>query len=125
VAALADFILVLHFAFVLFVVGGLPLIWIGASLGWTWVKNIRFRLAHLAAICFVALEGLIGMICPLTIWEDVLRHGGRTETSFIQRWVSRLLYYDLPESVFAVVYVAFATLVAATFWLVKPDRGKK
>ena len=99
---LADIVLVLHFVFVLFVVGSLPLIWIGAALGWPWVRNFTFRVAHLAAICIVATESLIGMICPLTIWEDVLRNAGQPEAGFVQRWVSRLLYYDFPESVFTI-----------------------
>ena len=119
---LADFILISHFTFVLFVVGSLPLIWIGAGLGWPWIRNFRFRAAHLTAICLVAAESLIGMICPLTVWEDTLRNAGRPEASFVQRWVSRLLYYDLPESMFTVTYVAFAVLVAATFWLIRPER---
>ena len=38
---LADLILIAHFAFVLFVVGGLALIWIGAVAGWRWVRNAR------------------------------------------------------------------------------------
>ncbi|MFM8540211.1 MAG: DUF2784 domain-containing protein [Nitrospira sp.] len=119
---LADLILVLHFVFVLFVVSGFPLIWIGAARDWLWVRNFWFRVAHLAASCFVAAESMIGMICPLTVWEDTLRSAGRSEASFIQRWVSRLLYYDLPESIFAVSYVGYALFVVATFWLVKPAR---
>ena len=70
------------------------------------------------------VESLVGMLCPLTVWEDVLRQAGGPEASFIQRWVSRLLYYDLPESVFAIVYVVFAALVAATFWLIRPERRR-
>jgi len=50
---LADVILVVHFAFVLFVVGGFALILAGAALGWAWIRNPAFRYAHLAAIVFV------------------------------------------------------------------------
>ncbi|HUP94488.1 MAG TPA: DUF2784 domain-containing protein, partial [Burkholderiales bacterium] len=46
----ANVILVMHFAFVSFVVGGLAAIWLGAALGWRWVRGMRFRVAHLAAI---------------------------------------------------------------------------
>ena len=38
---LADVVLVLHFAYVLFVVGGLVAIWLGCALGWRWVRNFR------------------------------------------------------------------------------------
>jgi len=119
---LADFILVVHFAFVLFVVGGLALIWIGAACGWRWVRNFRFRIAHLAAIVFVAAESLAGIWCPLTIWEDALR-GAHAEKSFIARWVHRILFYSFPEWVFTVAYVVFALVVIASLWLVPPKRG--
>jgi len=72
-ALLADVVLVVHFAFVLFVVGGFALILAGAALGWRWVRNRTFRYSHLAAIVFVAAESLVGMACPLTHWEHVLR----------------------------------------------------
>ena len=118
---LADLILVIHFLFVLFVVGGLALIWIGAAAGWRWVRDIRFRIAHLAAIGFVAAEALLGMVCPLTEWEDALR-GAPTEAGFVARWIHRLLFYSFPEWVFTTAYMLFALAVALTFWLVPPRR---
>jgi hypothetical protein len=36
---LADLVLIVHVAFALFVVSGLPLIWIGATAGWRWVHH--------------------------------------------------------------------------------------
>ena len=120
----ADAILVAHFAFVLFVVGGLALIWIGHAAAWTWVRNRRFRMAHLAAIVFVAGEALLGIVCPLTLWEDSLR-GNATDKSFVARWVHQLMFYNAPEWVFSALYVGFAAVVAATFWLIPPQPGKK
>ncbi len=120
---LADFILVIHFLFALFVVGSLPLIWIGAWMGLGFVRNLRFRLAHLVAILFVAVESLIGMVCPLTSLEDALRGTGNAG-SFVQRWLHRILYYDFPEWVLMASYVLFALLVAFTFVIVPPSRRK-
>jgi hypothetical protein len=120
---LADVVLIAHFVFVLFVVGGLPAIWIGAARGWRWVRNFRFRAAHLAAISFVALEALLGMACPLTLWEDALR-GTLTETGFVARWLRRLLYYNFPEWAFACAYLLFALLVTATWWRLPPQRSR-
>lgn len=120
---LADIILIIHFVFVTFVVGSLPLIWIGAWMGWSFVRNLRFRLAHLAAILFVVGESLIGMACPLTLWEDSLRRA-ETGGSFIQRWLHRILFYDVPEWVLTMVYVLFALLVAVTFRLLPPRHRK-
>jgi hypothetical protein len=119
---LADIILVTHFLFVTFVVGGLAVILIGAALKWTWIRNFWFRAAHLGAIGFVVTESLVGILCPLTVLEDALRQGGKPESSFIQRWISRLLYYDLPERAFTIVYVLFALAVALTFIYIRPDR---
>lgn len=117
----ADLILLVHVAFVLFVVAGLPAIWLGAALRWRWVRSFRFRLIHLCAIAFVAIEAVAGIMCPLTVWEDALR-GTATETSFMARWLRSLLYYSLPEWVFTCAYLAFALIVALTWWRIPPQR---
>lgn len=120
-ALLADAILVVHFAFVAFVVGGCGTIWIGAARGWRWIRNVRFRIAHLAAIGFVAAEALLGVMCPFTMWEDALR-GRASDAGFIARWIHAVMFYELPPWVFTAAYVAFALVVALTFWLVPPLR---
>ncbi|MBX3661748.1 MAG: DUF2784 domain-containing protein [Burkholderiales bacterium] len=116
---LADLILVVHFAFVLFVVAGLPLVWIGAARGWRWVRNRGLRIAHLAAILVVSAEAAAGIWCPLTLWEDALRGSG-SERSFVARWIHAVLFYDLPSWVFTVAYLLYALLVALTWWRVPP-----
>ena len=122
---LADSILVLHFLVAAFIVLGLVLVWIGAAVGteagWSWVRNPWFRYAHLAAIAFVALEALAGLMCPLTVWEDALRGGARPD-SFVGRWVQRLLYYSAPEWVFTAAYCAWAAASLLTLRLVPPRR---
>jgi polyferredoxin len=118
---IADALLVVHFAIVLFIVGGLIAVWAGAALGWGWVRNPWFRYAHLGAIGFVAGEALLGIACPLTVWEDLMR-GGVRPGSFIGRWVQRLLYYQAPEWVFTSTYVAWALATLATLRLVPPRR---
>ncbi len=119
--AAADALLVVHFAIVVFIVGGLILVWAGAPLGWRWVRNPWFRYLHLAAIVFVAGEALIGMACPLTVWEDLMRGGVRPE-SFVGRWVRRLLFYQAPEWVFVTAYAAWATATLLTLVLAPPRR---
>ncbi len=120
---LADAILLLHFAIVLYITLGLPAIWLGAACGWQWVRRFWFRLTHLAAIVFVALEALFGVWCPLTVWEDALR-GSTNELSFVARWVHRLMFYQLPEWVFTLAYVSFAAVVGLT-WVLVPPRLKR
>ncbi len=116
---LADAILIFHFLFVLFVVGGLPAIWIGAWLKLDFVRNIWFRIIHLAAILFVVGESLFGIVCPLTIWEDNLRQL-ESDSSFIQRWLHHILFYELPEGLLTIAYLLFAILIVATFLLIPP-----
>lgn len=120
----ADAILVIHFAFVLFVVAGLLLTWLGAALQWRWVRKRPFRVAHLLAICIVAAEALLGLACPLTVWEDALR-GTANESGFLARWIHAVMFYQLPAWVFTVAYVAFALVVALTYWLVPPASAPK
>ena len=120
-ALLADLILIVHFLFVAFVVGGLAIIWIGAAASWQWVRHFWFRIAHLAAIVFVAGEALVGAWCPLTVWEAQLR-GADVDKSFIAQWVHRILFYDFPERVFTIAYALFALFVAATWWCIRPKK---
>jgi hypothetical protein len=118
---LADALLVLHFLIVVFITGGLVAVWIGAAARWEWVRNRWFRYLHLGAIAFVAAEALLGIACPLTIWEDLLRGGIRPE-SFVGRWVHYFLYYRAPEWVFTAAYAAWAAATALTLVLVPPRR---
>ena len=63
------------------------------------------------------------MLCPLTTLEMALRMAAGERTyagSFIAHWLGRLLYYQAPPWVFALVYTAFGALVAAAWWLVPP-----
>jgi len=69
----ADAVLAVHCAIVVFITAGLPLIWIGAALHWSWIRIRWLRALHLGAIGFVALESLAGIACPLTVWEAALR----------------------------------------------------
>jgi hypothetical protein len=117
----ADALLVLHFLIAAFVVAGLVLVWIGAALGWRWVRNPWFRYGHLGAIAFVAAEALLGIACPLTVWEDLLRGGVRPD-SFVARWVHRFLYYRAPEWIFTTAYALWTLATLLTLWLVPPKR---
>ena len=126
--ALANTVLVLHVAIVLFVVGGLALIVLGnwRNRRWRWVNAWWFRLAHLAAIGVVVAEAWFGITCPLTTLEARLRlragapvHGG---SGFIEFWLQRLLYYDAPAWVFTLAYSLFALLVVLAWWRYPPRR---
>ena len=118
---MADALLAVHFLIAGFIVGGLLLVWIGAARDWGWVRNPWFRYLHLAAIAFVAAEGVLGITCPLTIWEDLLRGQVRPQ-SFVGRWVHWALYYQAPEWVFTTAYVAWTAATLITLRFLPPRR---
>jgi polyferredoxin len=122
---LADVVLCVHVAIVLFVVGGLVLLVAGNLRGWRFVNDWWFRLAHLAAIAVVVAQAWLGLVCPLTTLETWLRvRGGEAgyEASFIEYWLRRILYYDAPAWVFTVGYTLFGLAVLASWWRFPPRR---
>ena len=125
-AFLADAIVVLHFCYVTFTVGGEIAILLGGGLRWAWVGNLPFRIVHLASVALVAGEALAGASCPLTVWEYKLRllAGQRVEAqiSFVARLVRSVIFYDFPAWVFLAAYVSFAVAVALTFIFMPPVR---
>jgi len=131
---LADAVLLLHFAVVVFVVGGLLATvvvnlhggaWVRSGVG-SWVNRPGFRWAHLAAIGVVVLQSWLGATCPLTTLENALRRrAGHAvyEASFIEHWVSRLLFYEAPAWLFVGVYTLFGLAVLAAWWRWPPGRA--
>ncbi len=120
----ADGVLLLHVAFVAFVVFGLVLILLGRPFGWRWVRNPWFRVVHLASIAVVTAQAWLGVVCPLTTIEMALRAQGGDATyggAFIAHWLESILYYSAPAWVFAVVYTLFGLAVVASWFWVRPD----
>ena len=116
---IADFILTLHVMVVVFNFGGLLAILIGAPLGWSWIRNRRFRIAHVAMMGFVTVEAVLGVSCPLTVLEDWLR-GASGQQSFVQRWAGALIYWDAPPWVFTVLYLLVTMLIVVAWKMVPP-----
>ena len=125
----ADFIVFFHLLYVLFTVGGEIFILLGGAIGWQWVRKRVFRIIHLTASFFVALEALVGVMCPLTTIEYILRQrAGQTfdnEISFVGRLIRSIIFYDFPAVFFTLLYVGFASLVIITFFLIKPKKRSK
>ncbi|MBU0542359.1 MAG: DUF2784 domain-containing protein [Gammaproteobacteria bacterium] len=122
---LADLVLLIHFAIVLFVAGGLLLIVLGNVLRWSWVNHWWFRAMHLLAISVVVLESWLGIECPLTTLENWLRlqaGQGVYQGSFIQHWVHSVMFYQAPGWVFALAYTLFALAVVAAWLRWPPQR---
>lgn len=124
---LADAVLALHFATVMFVVGGLILIVVGNLKGWRWVNSLWFRLLHLVAIAIVVAEAWLGIPCPLTTLEMWLRaqsgagSAANYSESFVGHWLQRLLFYSAPPWVFVLAYTVFGALVVAVWFRFPPE----
>lgn len=100
---LADFVLILHLCFILFVVLGGLLV-----LKWRWVAW-----GHLPAAAWGALVELAGWICPLTPLENALRRaagGGAYDTTFVERYLVPIVY---PSGLTREVQMALGLLVLA------------
>lgn len=125
-ALLADAILLLHVGIVAFVVLGQLAVLVGAWRRWAWVRNFWFRLVHVLLMVFIAVQAWLGALCPLTTWEQRLRTlAGQTSyrESFIEHWLSRLIFFEAPWWAFVAAYTGFAALVVATWWWVPPRRS--
>ncbi|RZB31806.1 MAG: hypothetical protein SRB1_01425 [Desulfobacteraceae bacterium Eth-SRB1] len=78
----------------------------------------------------VLCESLVGMICPLTEWENNLRvRGGQDqvyETSFIREWIHKIMFFFyFSELTFVIVYSLFFALILFTFKVIPPDLRKR
>ena len=127
-AWLADAMLVLHVGVVVFVVVGQALFLVGGWRRWHWVRHRGMRIAHLGLMVFIALQTWLGQLCPLTIWEQQLRRVAGQQThdrSFIDYWLSELLYVEAPWWAFVAAYTGFVLLVAATWYWVPPRAGRR
>lgn len=126
-AAVADALLVLHVGIVAFVVLGTIAILLGAWRHWPGVRRRGWRLLHVLLMGFIALQAWWGALCPLTVWEQALRrHAGQPAyaESFIEHWLSRLIFFEAPWWIFVAAYSAFAALVVALWWAVPPVRRR-
>ncbi|MEE8260167.1 MAG: DUF2784 domain-containing protein [Nitrospinaceae bacterium] len=102
------FLLILHFAVILFMVIGFAV---------ALITNHRwFRLIHAGVLAFITLLMILRIPCPLTVLEEASTgesYGG----SFLATWLNRIIYVEwfTPQTVF-IVDMIFAVLVFSSFW---------
>lgn len=114
-------VLAAHLAVIAFNVFGLIAVPLGAALGWRWVRIAWWRLLHVASLAAVAVQAMLGRACFLTLWQDALTGGGRSDP-LIMRWVNGLIYWPLPIWAFTAAYLAvFLYALALLRWA--PPRG--
>ena len=105
---MAVFLLILHFAVILFVVIGFPV---------ALITNHRwFRLIHAGILAFITLLMIFQIPCPVTVLEEAST-GESYEGSFLATWLNRIIYMEwfTPRTVF-IVDMIFAALVFSSFW---------
>jgi hypothetical protein len=111
-ARAADLVVLLHFAFVLFVIAGGLLV-----LRWP-----RLLPLHVAAVIWGAAIEFGGWICPLTPLENHLRDlagGNRYEGGFVEHYIVPVLY---PAALTRSTQLGLGALVvvlnAAVYWII-------
>ena len=100
---IADALLLVHFSIAAFITLGFFIIPIGYKLGWNWIKNRNLRLLHLSLMGVITVETIVGLTCPLTVLENMFRNFDYS-SSFMSYWIAQILYWDLPNQVFVILY---------------------
>ena len=109
---LADFVFLVHLAFVVFVILGGLAVWRWPKLAWL----------HLPAVAWGALIEFAGWICPLTPWEQSLRSlAGEQGYSggFVEHYLLPVLY---PAGLTRDIQIGLGVLVllvnGIAYWLI-------
>ena len=118
--ALADAVVGVHIAFVLFVVFGGLLV----------LRRPRLVWLHVPAVVWGAWVELAGWICPLTPLENYLRArggDGAYEASFVERYLLPVLYPGALTRELQVVLSAAVLIIniAVYGWFVASLRGRQ
>lgn len=116
---LADLVVLLHFAFILFVfLGGLLVL-----------RRPRLAWLHLPAVAWGALIEFAGWLCPLTPLENRLRLAAGQEgyaTGFVEHYILPVVYPPgLTREVQLVLGVLVLLVNAVAYWLVWRRRKRR
>ncbi len=114
---MATFILALHLLIILFFIVGFP---VGLIL-----NHRGFRIFHCTALAGVTLLMILGIPCPITLWEE---SAGAVsyEGSFIAFWLKKIVYLQWfdPRHVL-ILDICFALLVFTSFIWRPVNKPKK
>ena len=117
----ADLILFLHFWIVFYVVFGLVVLPLGYLKNYSWTRNAKLRATHMSLVGLITLEAILGITCPLTTLENILRQIEYQQT-FVSYWLSHFIYWDLPNYFFVALYSA-CFIWSLIFWKVHPPNN--
>ncbi len=105
---LADFIVLIHFCWIVFLIGG----------GFLGRKYLPIRIFHIVGLGFSVLLQIFGWYCPLTYLEIWLREKQAPlityRGSFIIHYVEKLVYINLTREI---VFVLTLILVSVSAYI--------
>ena len=110
---LADGVVVIHFAWILFLIGGA---FIGRRVRWV-------KWTHLAALGYSVLLQAFSWICPLTyleLWLWNRTPAGSYSGSFIAHYLEKLVYMEIPRALVFALTVAVIVISAVVYYRAAP-----
>ena len=125
---LADTILIIHLAWIVFMLLGFVLT-VRGFFRPAFFDHWLFRTIHLAGILFVALWEILGKYCPLTLWESGLRRHYNPDVdypgSFIVGHIEKLIYPDVSPLVVIIPTIAIALFTLVMFVIRPPAKFRR
>jgi len=117
---LADLLVVVHLAFIIFVVLGAVLV-----ITWRWVIYL-----HIPAVIWAALVEFEEWICPLTPWENQLRQAGGEAGytgGFIEHYIIPVMYPENLTQEIQIILGVFVIVINVFLygWILYHWRKKK
>ena len=124
---LADLIVMIHSAWILFVLRGFILTLRG-FLHKEFFERWLFRTLHLFGIAYVSILAMMGKYCPLTIWENTLRakYDPRLTYpgSFMIYYVEKFVYPDI-NPLFIQIPTTFIAIFTVAVFIIRPPKKIK
>lgn len=113
--------MIIHFLWAAFMVIGLPLGLILRSPALRWI--------HFWGMMITTFIAAVGMYCPLTVWEEMLRW--KTDQSFhfnggfLAHYLSSILYPQIEPWVLRGASILWGALTVLAMVVIKPKRKNK
>jgi hypothetical protein len=121
---LANLVALIHIGYFLFIVLGTAGIIIGPRLGWRWIRNVWFRLLHLAAVYIVLIEEVFHIPCLLNVLQWGVRSAGGRDpqaTEGVGLVLDGLLFRTIPGWALDVMYWSLGLGLLVLLYLVPPS----
>jgi len=136
---LADLVVLLHFAWILFILWGFILLVCSSISVYvlpaaknrlrTFFDRWVFRTIHLSGIVYVAILTVLGKYCPLTILENKLREQYNTELaypgSFVVHYIEKIVYPEANFLLFVIPTIIIAVFTVLMFIIRPPSKIKQ